>query len=97
MRYKIQKQSRAFGDSIRDYYYVLYEKKVFWKREPIWKYCREHTYASYSSLNGERVYRNTVDESEKYIKIRMIEDDGFEPEDIKIYECRDSKLEKILK
>lgn len=96
MRYKIQKQSRPFGDAIRDYYYVLYEKKVWWKKEPIWKYCREHTYASYSSLNGERVYRNVVDEAEKYIKIRMIEDDGFEPEDIKIYECRDSKLNKIL-
>jgi hypothetical protein len=26
-----------------------------------------------------------------------IDNDEFEPEDIKIYECRDTKLDKILK
>jgi len=97
-RYKIRKHSWVSSDDkINENYYVLYEKKVWWKKEPIWKHCREYTYASYDSWGGERVTRGSIEAAEKYIKLQMIKDDGLEPEDIKIYECRNSKLEKILK
>jgi len=96
-RYKIQKHfwvsSREQEDKIHTTYYILYEKKLWWKKEPIWKHCTEHDW----DCGSCKVSRGTVDAAEKYIKVKMKEDEGFEPEDIKIYECRDSKLEKILK
>jgi hypothetical protein len=76
----------------------MYEKKVWWKKEPVWRYCREHTYVTYDSWRGEPVKRSNLVEAEDYIKIQMkLKNGDFKDEDIKIYECRDSKLEKILK
>lgn len=98
MRYKIVKKTHISDDKPFTKYYVMYEKKLWWKKEPVWKYCREHTYATYDSWIGEPVKRRTLTEAEDYIKVQMKLNNGdFKDEDIKIYECRDSKLEKILK
>jgi hypothetical protein len=98
MRYKIQKSSYVRDGNIKDIYCVLYEKKVWWKKEPVWRNCREFNYSSYGSWIGDTVKRNTLVEAEDYIKEQILKNDieGLEPVDIKIYECRDSKLNKIL-
>jgi len=99
MRYKVVKKtqiSHHHKGTITNYF-VMYEKKVWWKKEPVWRYCREFTYASYDSWRGEPVQRGSLVEAEDYIKIQMrIDNKEFTTEDIKIYECRDSKLNKIL-
>ena len=98
MRYKIVKKTYISDDKPVIRYYVMYEKKLWWKKEPVWRYCREHTYVTYDSWIGEPVKRVTLTEAEDYIKVQMKLNNGdFKDEDIKIYECRDSKLEKILK
>ena len=97
MRYKVVKKTYISNDKPVSNYYVMYEKKVWWKKEPVWRYCKEFTYASYDTFSGEPVKR-PLTEAEDYIKIQMrVDNDEFAPEDIKIYECRDTKLEKILK
>lgn len=97
-RYKIQSSNYVDNGKVKDVFYVLYEKKVWWKKEPVWRHCREFTYVSYDSWIGESVRRNTLADAEFYIKEQMLKNDikGLEPVDIKIYECRDSKLDKIL-
>lgn len=98
MRYKVVKKTYISNDKPVSNYYVMYEKKVWWKKELVWRYCKEFTYASYDSFSGEAVKRHTLTEAEDYIKIQMrVDNDEFAPEDIKIYECRDTKLDKILK
>ena len=98
MRYKVVKKTYISNDKPVSNYYVMYEKKVWWKKELVWRYCKEFTYASYDSFSGEPVKRHTLTEAEDYIKIQMrVDNDEFAPEDIKIYECRDTKLDKILK
>lgn len=98
MRYKVVKKTYISSDKPVNNYYVMYEKKVWWKKEPIWRYCREDTYVTYDSWIGEPVKRSNLVEAEDYIKIQMkLKNGDFKDEDIKIYECRDSKLEKILK
>jgi len=98
MRYKIVKKTYISDDKPVIRYYVMYEKKLWWKKEPVWRYCREHTYVTYDSWIGEPVKRVTLTEAEDYIKVQMkLQNGDFKDEDIKIYECRDSKLEKILK
>ena len=98
MRYKVVKKTYISNDKPVSNYYVMYEKKVWWKKEPVWRYCREFTYASYDSWRGEPVKRSNLVEAEDYIKVQMkLKNGDFKDEDIKIYECRDSKLEKILK
>ena len=97
MRYKIVKKSYVYNDKIHNNYYVMYETKVWWKKEPVWKYCKEFTYASYDSWIGDPVVRDTLEKAEEYIKLQMrINNGDFDPEDVKIYECRDSKLNNIL-
>ena len=97
MRYKVVKKTYINDDKPVSKYYVMYEKKVWWKKEPVWRYCREHTNVTYDSWRGEPVKRSNLVEAEDYIKIQMrIDNDEFAPEDIKIYECRDTKLNKIL-
>lgn len=97
MRYKIVKKTYISGDKPVNSYYVMYEKKVWWKKEPVWRYCREHTYSSQDSFFGDPVKRCSLTAAEDYINIRMrIDNNEFTPEDIKIYECRDSKLKKLL-
>lgn len=98
MRYKVVKKTFVYSESVEELYFVQYEKKVWWKKEPVWRWCRERTYLSYDSWSGEPVSRNTLKEAEDYIKVQMkLQNGDFKDEDIKIYECRDSKLEKILK
>jgi hypothetical protein len=98
MRFKVVKKTYISDDKPFIKYYVMYEKKVWWKKEPVWRYCREHTYVTYDSWRGEPVKRSNLVEAEDYIKIQMkLKNGDFKDEDIKIYECRDSKLEKILK
>ena len=98
MKYKVVKKTYISNDKPVSNYYVMYEKKVWWKKEPVWRYCKEFTYASYDTFSGEPVKRPTLTEAEDYIKIQMrVDNDEFTPEDIKIYECRDTKLDKILK
>jgi hypothetical protein len=98
MRYKIVKETYISNDKPVNLYYVMYEKKVWWKKEPVWRYSREYTYATHDSFWGEPVKRYSLIEAEDYIKIQIrVHNNEFAPEDIKIYECRDSKLNKILK
>lgn len=98
MRFKVVKKTYISDDKPFIKYYVMYEKKVWWKKEPVWRCCREHTYVTYDSWRGEPVKRSNLVEAEDYIKIQMkLKNGDFKDEDIKIYECRDSKLEKILK
>ena len=98
MRFKVVKKTYISDDKPFIKYYVMYEKKVWWKKETVWRYCREHTYVTYDSWRGEPVKRSNLVEAEDYIKIQMkLKNGDFKDEDIKIYECRDSKLEKILK
>ena len=98
MRYKIVKKSDIYNHQVSTHYYVMYEKKLWWRKEPIWKYCREETWASYGSWRGVPVKRESLSEAEDWIKLQMkINNGDFKDEDIKIYECRDSKLDKILK
>lgn len=92
MRYKVVKETHIYNDKPINDYYVMYEKKVWWKKELVWRYCRENTYNP-----SVPVKRETLLEAENYIKLQIrISSGEFNPEDIKIYECRDSKLEKIL-
>lgn len=92
MRYKIVKHYYTGSDRVTEYFFVMYEKKVWWKKEPVWRHCKESSYDHYN-----QVKRGTLKEAEDYILLKMKIDNGdFEPEDIKIYECRDSKLNKIL-
>lgn len=98
MRFKVVKKTYISDDKPVSKYYVMCEKKVWWKKEPVWRYCREHTYVTYDSWRGEPVKRSNLVEAEDYIKVQMkLKNGDFKDEDIKIYECRDSKLEKILK
>ena len=97
MRYKVVKKTYISSDKPVNNYYVMYEKKVWWKKESVWRYCKEFTYASCDTFSGEPVKRSSLTKAEDYIKIQMrVDNDEFEPEDIKIYECRDTKLNKIL-
>ena len=97
MRYKIVKRKYRDGATIHVSYYVMKEVKRWYHRKPVWRYCRETTYASYDSWNGEPVRRESLLEAEQYIKDMMkADDENLQPEDIKIYECRDLKLNKIL-
>ena len=71
----------------------MYEKKVWWKKEPVWRHCKEET----TPVITIQVKRGILKEAEDYILLQMKIDNGdFQPEDIKIYECRDSKLNRIL-
>lgn len=97
MRYKVVKREVLIDYVPTDRYYVMKEVKRWYHRKPIWKYCKEFTYASYDTWNGERVVRNTLKEAEEYIKKRMKADNhNSEPQDIKVYECRSSKIDKVL-
>lgn len=97
MRYKVVKKTFIHNDKPFERFYIMYEKKVWYKKEPVWKYCREYTYASMDSWVGDPVVRDNLSSAEDYIKLQMRIDNGdFDPEDIKIYECRDSKLDKVL-
>ena len=97
MRYKIVKRKFRNSDSVSEWYYVMKEVKKWYHRKPVWKYCREFTYVSYDSFNGEKVCRKTLKEAEDYVNNMMKADnENLQPEDIKIYECRDTKLDKIL-
>lgn len=97
MRYKVVKKTHIYDDKPIYDYYVMYERKVWWKKELVWRYCKEHTYASSDTWLGVPVKRKTLLEAENYIKLQIRINSGeFNTEDIKIYECRDSKLEKIL-
>ena len=92
MRYKIVKHYYTGSDRVLEYFFVMYEKKVWWKKEPVWRHCKEYNH-DYST----QVKRGILKEAEDYILLQMKIDNGdFQPEDIKIYECRDSKLNKIL-
>lgn len=92
MRYKIVKHYYTGSDRVLEYFFVMYEKKVWWKKEPVWRHCKESNH-DYST----QVKRGILKEAEDYILLQMKIDNGdFQPEDIKIYECRDSKLNRIL-
>jgi len=92
MRYKIVKKYYHHNDKAKEVFYVMYEKKVWWRKEPVWRYSKEPTYDSSTSF-----YRDTLKEAEDYITMQIkIENGDFDPVDIKIYECRYSKLNKIL-
>jgi hypothetical protein len=44
MRYKIVKHyytELASSDRVLEYFFVMYEKKVWWKKEPVWRHCKE--------------------------------------------------------
>lgn len=98
MRYKVVKKKFVYSENVEERYFIQYEKKVWWKKSPVWRWCREKTYSSYDSWRGEPVSRNTLKEAEDYIKVQVkLQNGDFKDEDIKVYECRDSKLEKILK
>ena len=97
MRYKVVKETHICDDKPVSSYYVMYEKKVWWKKEPVWRYCKKFDY-SYGTFSGGLIKKENLVEAEDYIKLQMrIDNNEFEPEDIKIYECRDTKLDKILK
>ena len=92
MRYKIVKHYYTGSDRVLEYFFVMYEKKVWWKKEPVWRHCKE-----YNHVYSTQVKRGILKEAEDYILLQMKIDNGdFQPEDIKIYECRDSKLNRIL-
>jgi hypothetical protein len=97
MRYKIVKEKQRNESVIHESYYVMKEVKRWYHRKPVWRYCREFTYASYDSWSGEYVRRKTLKEAEDYIRDMMKADvTDLQPEEIRIYECRDTKLDKIL-
>ena len=97
MRYKIQKEPYVHNNKIYDRYYVLYEKKVWWKRKTVWKYCREWTYSSMDDWQGDRISFNLLKDAENFIIERMkIDNVDLSIKDIKIYECREEKLDKLL-
>ncbi len=97
MRYKIQNEPYVHNNVLYDRYYVLQETKVWWKRKPIWKYVREWTYASMDDWKGCPVRFNTQQEAENFIIQKMkIDNADLSVKDIKIYECRDIKIDKIL-
>jgi len=92
-RYKIVKKTSRYSEQIREYYNIMKEVKRWYRSKPMWKYCMEYTYDSY-----HRVSRNTLKEAEKYVQNMMNADNiGNTSQDIKIYECRDSKIDKLLK
>jgi hypothetical protein len=96
MRYKIVRKEDVFDEKLRERFFVMREYKHWWRRTPRWEYCREFTYASMDTMRGEPVVRDTLAKAEQYIKSKLLEQNLTE-EDVKIYECRDSKLDKILK
>lgn len=88
MRYKIVKKTYIYNCKLYYKYDIMYEKKLWWKKTPVWRPCWEH---------DRKVSKDTIQEAEEYISIQIRKNNGdFDPEDIKIYECRDSKLNKIL-
>ena len=88
MRYKIVKKTYIYNGKLNYKYDIMYEKKLWWKKTPVWRECWEH---------DRKVSKDTIQEAEEYISIQIRKNNGdFDPEDIKIYECRDSKLNKIL-
>jgi len=96
-RYKIVKKTSRNGEDINEYYNILKEVKRWYRSKPTWKYCREFTYASYDSARGERVRRGSLKTAEEYVKNMMNADNiGNTSQDIKIYECRNSKIDKLL-
>lgn len=96
MRYKIVRKEDVFDEKLRERFFVMYEYKPWWSRTTRWGYCRESTYASDDSWKGVPVVRDTLAKAEQYINSRLLEE-NLTQEDVKIYECRDSKLDKILK
>ena len=81
MRYKIVKHYYTGSDRVLEYFFVMYEKKVWWKKEPVWRHCKESNH-DYSI----QVKRGILKEAEDYILLQMKIDNGyFQPEDIKIY------------
>lgn len=95
MRYKVVRKEVIFDEKLEERFYVMKEYKPWWSKTPRWKNCREFTYASHDTWTGEPVVRNTLKEAEKYINAQILEK-NLKMEDIKIYECRDSKLDKLL-
>lgn len=96
MRYKIVRKEDVFDEKLRERFFVMCEYKPWWSRTLRWEYCREFTYASMDTMRGEPVVRDTLSKAEQYIKSKLLEQNLTE-EDVRIYECRDSKLDKILK
>ena len=68
MRYKIVKKSYVYNDKIHNNYYVMYETKVWWKKEPVWKNCKEFTYASYDSWIGDHLLLRFFSKNTRMIK-----------------------------
>lgn len=96
MRYKIVRKEDVFDEKLRERFFVMQEYKPWWSRTPRWKHCREFTYASHDSWTGEPVVRDTLAKAEQYINSLLLQQ-NLTQEDVKIYECRNSKLDKILK
>ena len=95
MRYKVVRKEVIFDEKLEERFYVMKEYKPWWSKTTRWKNCREFTYASHDTLTGEPVVRNTLKEAEKYINAQILAQ-NLKIEDVKIYECRDSKLDKLL-
>lgn len=93
MRYKIVRKEFLYKEQVIDRFHVMYESKAWW-RKPKWKYCREFTYPTYDDWIGEKVVRNTLAEAESYINSQFLKE-KLESEDVRIYETRESKLNKI--
>jgi hypothetical protein len=105
MRYKIQKSDFFHINPatrlsiILTEYYVLYEKKLWWKKSLVWRNCKEWKYDSFDGhTNFCNVKRSSLEDAEYYIKSEMLKRDLEEivPIDVKIYECRDQKIDRIL-
>lgn len=96
MKYKIVRKEYLYKEEVYERFYVMYESMAWW-RKPKWKHCREFTYASYDDWIGEKVIRNTLAEAESYINSLFLQEKlELESEDVRIYETRESKLNKIL-
>ena len=97
MRYKVVKHLYRSNEKVFENFQVMKEVKKWYSKNTKWVYCREFTYASMDSYRGEIVTRDTLQAAEDYIKDMMRADDlEFGTTDVRIYECRDSKLNKIL-
>lgn len=88
-RYKIVRKEYFSGHELKERFYVMYEHKPWWSKKKVWKNCYE-LYGGYPV-----VYRNTIEEAEQYIEL-LIKSQSLAEEDVKIYECRGSKIDKVL-
>ncbi len=94
MKYKIVKKTKRVDSTINECYYIMKEVKSRFSKKLKWKYVKHTSNGKHIPSRKSFQYKS---EAENYVK-DLIEADktitGIQ--DVKIYECRDSNIDKLL-